>query len=62
METTALRLITSFNSVDVHTQFSRIGGDGKTLSLVSAESEELNRALVLTIARAIHVTGMIMTM
>lgn len=55
VETTALRLITSFNSVDVHTQFSRIGGECK--SLVSAESEELNRALVLTIARAVHVTG-----
>ncbi|ODN05213.1 Mediator of RNA polymerase II transcription subunit 23 [Orchesella cincta] len=55
VETTALRLITSFNSVDVHTQFSRVGGDCK--SLVSSESEELNRALVLTLARAIHVTG-----
>ena len=29
------------------------------LQLVSAESEELNRALVLTIARAIHVTGLL---
>ena len=52
---TALRLITGFNSIDVHTQLSRILTESK--QLVSAESEELNRALVLTIARAIHVTG-----
>jgi len=52
---TALRLITGFNSVDVHSQLSRVVGESKTA--VSTESEELNRALVLTIARAIHVTG-----
>lgn len=52
---TSLRLITGFNSVEVMTQLSRVIGETK--SLVSTESEELNRALVLTIARAIHVTG-----
>ena len=52
---TALRLVTGFNSVDVHSQLSRVVNESKTL--VSSESEELNRALVLTIARAIHVTG-----
>ncbi|OXA45173.1 Mediator of RNA polymerase II transcription subunit 23 [Folsomia candida] len=53
VEMTSLRLITGFNSVDVQTQLSRVTGETK--SLVSTESEELNRALVLTIARAIHV-------
>ncbi|OXA58541.1 Mediator of RNA polymerase II transcription subunit 23 [Folsomia candida] len=55
VEMTSLRLITGFNSVEVMTQLSRVIGETK--SLVSTESEELNRALVLTIARAIHVTG-----
>jgi mediator of RNA polymerase II transcription subunit 23 len=34
---------------------SRFLSEPKTL--VSAESEELNRALVLTLARSMHVTG-----
>lgn len=36
-------------------QLSRFLSEPKTL--VSAESEELNRALVLTLARSMHVTG-----
>lgn len=36
-------------------QFSRFLSEPKTL--ISAESEELNRALVLTLARSMHVTG-----
>jgi mediator of RNA polymerase II transcription subunit 23 len=55
VEMTSLRLITGFNSIDVQTQLSRLISESKTL--VSNDSEELNRALVLTIARAIHVTG-----
>lgn len=36
-------------------QFTRFLNDPKTV--LSAESEELNRALILTLARATHVTG-----
>lgn len=55
VESTALRLITGLGSGEVQPELSRFLGEPKTL--VSAESEELNRALVLTIARATHVTG-----
>lgn len=55
VESTALRLITGLGSGEVQPELSRFLGEPKTL--VSAESEELNRALVLTLARATHVTG-----
>ncbi|XP_070556294.1 mediator of RNA polymerase II transcription subunit 23-like isoform X2 [Ptychodera flava] len=55
VEATALRLITGLGSVEVQPQLSRFLNDPK--QLLSGESEELNRALVLTIARAMHVTG-----
>ncbi|KAB0793141.1 hypothetical protein PPYR_12761 [Photinus pyralis] len=55
VESTALRLITGLGSGEVQPELSRFLGDSK--NLVSAESEELNRALVLTLARATHVTG-----
>uniref|UniRef100_A0A1B6D9V1 Mediator of RNA polymerase II transcription subunit 23 n=1 Tax=Clastoptera arizonana TaxID=38151 RepID=A0A1B6D9V1_9HEMI len=55
VESTALRLITGLGSAEVQPQLSRFLSEPKTL--VSAESEELNRALVLTIARSMHVTG-----
>lgn len=55
MESTALRLITGLGSSEVQPQLSRSFAEPKPL--VSVESEELNRALVLTLARAIHVTG-----
>lgn len=42
-------------SGDVQPELSRFLQEPKTI--VSAESEELNRALVLTLARATHVTG-----
>lgn len=42
-------------SLEVQPELSRFLGEPKTL--VSSESEELNRALVLTLARATHVTG-----
>lgn len=42
-------------SGEVQPELSRFLSEPKTL--VSAESEELNRALVLTLARATHVTG-----
>ncbi|KAL1116974.1 hypothetical protein AAG570_004302 [Ranatra chinensis] len=55
VESTALRLITGLGSGEVQPQLSRYQNEPKTL--VSAESEELNRALVLTLARSMHVTG-----
>lgn len=55
VESTALRLITGLGSAEVQPQLSRFLSEPKTL--VSAESEELNRALVLTLARSLHVTG-----
>ncbi|CAH0547626.1 unnamed protein product [Brassicogethes aeneus] len=55
VESTALRLITGLGSGEVQPELSRFLADPKTL--VSAESEELNRTLVLTLARATHVTG-----
>ncbi|KAH0954985.1 hypothetical protein HN011_002731 [Eciton burchellii] len=55
VESTALRLITGLGSAEVQPQLSRFLSEPKTL--VSAESEELNRVLVLTLARSMHVTG-----
>lgn len=55
MESTALRLITGLGSREVQPELSRFSNEPK--KLVSAESEELNRALVLTLARSMHITG-----
>ncbi|XP_036174099.1 mediator of RNA polymerase II transcription subunit 23 isoform X7 [Myotis myotis] len=54
VESTALRLITALGSSELQPQFTRFLNDPKTV--LSAESEELNRALILTLARATHVT------
>ncbi|XP_041987313.1 mediator of RNA polymerase II transcription subunit 23 [Aricia agestis] len=54
-ESTALRLITSLGSSGIQLQMSRVVSEPK--SLVSSESEELNRVLVLTLARGIQMTG-----
>ncbi|XP_076872671.1 mediator of RNA polymerase II transcription subunit 23 isoform X1 [Brachyhypopomus gauderio] len=54
VESTALRLITALGSSEVQPQFTRFLSDPKTV--LSAESEELNRALILTLARATHIT------
>lgn len=43
-------------SSEVHPQLSRGINEPKTM-ILSSESEELNRALVLALARAMHVTG-----
>lgn len=56
VESTALRLITGLGSGEVQPQFCKFLSEPKTL--ISAESEELNRALVLTLARSMHVTGL----
>lgn len=55
VESTALRLITGLGNNEVQPQLSRFLSEPKTL--VSAESEELNRALILTLARSMHITG-----
>ena len=44
-------------SWEVQPQLSRIVSEPRVGGLVSIDSEEINRALVLTIARAVHVTG-----
>lgn len=56
-ESTALRLITSLGSSGVQLQLSRVREVSEPKSLVSSESEELNRVLVLTLARGIYMTG-----
>jgi mediator of RNA polymerase II transcription subunit 23 len=52
-----LKLTLGLSSAEVLSipQYSRFQNEPK--SLLSTESEELNKALVLTLARAIHVTG-----
>ncbi|KAH6922410.1 hypothetical protein HPB50_013523 [Hyalomma asiaticum] len=55
VESTALKLITGLGSTEVQPQLSRFQTEPK--SLLSSESEELNKALILTLARAIHITG-----
>jgi len=44
-------------SWEVQPQLSRMFSEPKTINLLSSESEELNRAMVLTLARAMHITG-----
>nr|XP_029709787.1 mediator of RNA polymerase II transcription subunit 23 [Aedes albopictus] len=58
VESTALRLITGLGSVEVQAQMTRYVNEQKAPgNIVSAESEELNRALILTLARSMHITG-----
>jgi len=55
LESVALRLISGLGNTELLSSFSRFAIESKTL--ISGESEELNKVLVLTLARAIHVTG-----
>ena len=58
VESTILKLIIGLGSSEVQPQLSRISSEAKGgASFLVSDSEELNRALVLTIARAMHVTG-----
>lgn len=58
VESTALRLITGLGSSEVLIQLSRFLSEPKTPgSVVSVECEELNRALILTLARSMQITG-----
>lgn len=52
-----MRLITSLGSAEVQPQLSRIASESKSQSILAGESEELNKALVLTLARAMEITG-----
>ncbi|XP_037947513.1 mediator of RNA polymerase II transcription subunit 23-like [Teleopsis dalmanni] len=56
-ESTALRLITGLGSVEVQPQLSRHLNEKPSGSVVSTDSEELNRVLILTLARSMHITG-----
>jgi len=57
VQNTALRLITGFGSAEIQNQLSsqRIIQEPKLT--LSKDCEELNRILILTMARAIHITG-----
>ena len=44
-------------SSEVQPQLSRVFNEPKSMVLLSSDSEELNRALILTLARAMHVTS-----
>lgn len=50
-------MLLSLGSVEIQPQFVRYYTDKPLASLISTESEELNRVLVLTIARSVHITG-----
>nr|XP_009858310.1 mediator of RNA polymerase II transcription subunit 23-like isoform X1 [Ciona intestinalis] len=56
LESTALKLIMGFDNFGIKPQLVRMFNEQKQ-SIVSQKSEELNRVLVLTLARSIHITG-----
>lgn len=57
VESTALRLISGLGNAEVQPQLSRMFTEQNRPGFLSTESEELNRALILTLARAVHVNG-----
>ena len=57
MESVALRLITGLGNSEVLPSLMRFFSTDSKPNVISAESEELNRVLVLTMSRALHVTG-----
>lgn len=56
-ESTALRLLTGLGSSEFQFQLSRFLTEPKNLAFVSNDNEELNRVLILTMARSMHITG-----
>lgn len=57
VESTTLKLITGLGAAEVLPQLQRYFTDSKMLgNIVSTESEEFNRALILTVAQAMHIT------
>lgn len=62
MESSALRLITGLGNTEVMPSLTRFFSNNESKqNIISSESEELNRVIVLTMARAIHVTGRTLT-
>ena len=61
VESTALRLIMGLGCSEVQPQLSRVFTETNNKNnFLFVESEELNRTLVLTLARAMHITGELM--
>ena len=59
METSALRLITGFGNSEIAPPKNQPQGAGqKSTSTLYGDSEELNRVVILTLARAVHVGGL----
>uniref|UniRef100_A0A1I8MQB3 Mediator of RNA polymerase II transcription subunit 23 n=1 Tax=Musca domestica TaxID=7370 RepID=A0A1I8MQB3_MUSDO len=56
-ESTALRLINGLGSVEFQPQLALYFNEKSPGSVTSAESEELNRVFILSLARAMHITG-----
>ncbi|CAK9302294.1 unnamed protein product [Gordionus sp. m RMFG-2023] len=55
MENLVLHIVSGLNNFEIQPQISRFQGDYK--NIISTYSEELNKVLVLTLAKAIHFTG-----
>lgn len=61
VEATTLRLITGLGNAEISPPKAQPQGGqaaGKTTNVLYGESEELNRVVVLTLARAIHINGL----
>ena len=59
VETSALRLITGFGNSEIAPPKNQPQGAGqKSTSTLYGDSEELNRVVILTLARAVHVGGL----
>ncbi|XP_061399738.1 mediator of RNA polymerase II transcription subunit 23 [Musca vetustissima] len=56
-ESTALRLINGLGSVEFQPQLALYFNEKSPGSVASTESEELNRVLILSLARAMYITG-----
>ena len=59
MESSALRLITGFGNCEIAPPKSGVGGGApKSSSTLYGDSEELNRVVLLTLARSVHIGGL----
>lgn len=57
VESTALRMIMALLNADVKAQLTRVTTNNDPKLIISKDSEEFNRVLVLTIARSLRITG-----
>lgn len=59
IETSLLRIVMGLSNSDIHPQISRVMSDQSQYREVFAlpDAEEFNRVVVLTLARAMHITG-----